>query len=287
MQPNSPWIINGTVENFETDVLQRSQELPVIVDFWATWCGPCKELGPLLEKLAEEAAGNWLLVKVDVDQQPQLAQAFGVQQIPVVFALRDGQVVDQFMGAVPEPALREWLAQFQPSPFDMKMAEAKVLESSNVTEAEEKYQEAMELAPDKDIVKVQLARFYLAQHRDADSRKILAELEARGFLEPEAESIKAELDLRAAAAEAGGVGECRAAVAANPSDPALKLKLADALAAVKQYPEALELLLDLVIATTGDLREEAKKTMINIFQLLGPEVDLTRTYRRKLATALY
>ncbi len=283
----SPWIIDGTEQNFDQEVLQRSQDLPVIVDFWATWCAPCLELGPILERLAVENAGQFLLVKVDIDQQPRVAQAFGVQSIPHVFALRNGQLVDQFQGALPEDQVRQWLAQFQPSPAELLVQEAKQLEQENTAEAEAKFREALELTPQDDRIRIELARMLLKQHRNADVREIIDKLEARGFLEPEAANIKAELDLRAAAAEAGGVGECREALAANPNDPKLQLNLAEALGAAQQFQEALDLCLGVVQATTGDLRNEARTTMINLFQLLGPEADLTKTYRRKLATALY
>jgi putative thioredoxin len=289
MNPNSPspWIIDGTEENLEKDVIQRSQELPVIVDFWAPWCEPCQKLGPILEQIANEQAGQFLLVKIDVDQQPRVAQAFGVQSIPHVFALRNGQLVDQFQGAPPEDQVRDWLGQFQPSPAELLVLEARKLEQESTTEAEAKYREALELAPQADGIRIELARMLLKQHRNADVQQIIDKLEARGFLEPEAENIKAELDLRAAAAEAGGVGECRAALAANPNDPKLQLNLAEALGAAQQFQEALDLCLGVVGATTGDLRNEARTTMINLFHLLGPEADLTKSYRRKLATALY
>jgi putative thioredoxin len=287
LSASSPWIIDGTEQNFEKEVLQRSQEIPVIVDFWATWCAPCRELGPVLERLANESAGQFLLVKIDVDQQPGLAQAFGVRSIPHVFALRNGQPIDQFQGALPEDQLRQWLAQFQPSPAEMLLREARKLEQEDVAVAEAKYREALELAPQEDGIRIELARMLLKQHRNADAREIITKLEARGFLEPEAEHIKAELDLRAAAADAGGVSECRAALAASPDDPKLKLNLAEALGAAQQFQEALDLCLAVVQSTTGDLRNEARTTMVNLFQVLGPEADLTKTYRRKLATALY
>src|SRR5882724_9340247 len=227
----SPWIMDGTEQNFESEVLARSNELLVVVDFWAPWCAPCRELGPVLERLATDNAGQFLLVKVDVDQQPGLAQAFGVRSIPHVFALRNGQLVDQFTGALPEDQVRQWLEQFQPSPVELLLKEARKLEQEDSAAAEEKYREALELAPQEDRIRIELARLLLKQHRNADAREIISKLEARGFLEPEAENIKAELDLRAAAAEAGGVGECRAALAANPADPKLQMNLAEALGA--------------------------------------------------------
>lgn len=283
----SPWIIDGTEQNFDVEVLQRSQEIPVIVDFWAPWCAPCRELGPVLERLTSEAGGQFLLVKVDIDQQPGIAQAFGVQSIPHVFALRNGQLADQFMGALPEDQIRQWLARFQPSPAELLILEARKLASEDTAEAEAKYREALELVPNEDKIRIELARLLLKQHRNDDARAIITKLEARGFLEPDAENIKAELDLRAAAAEAGGVAECRAALAASPNDSKLRLKLAEALGAGQQYEEALGLCLAVVQSATGDLRNEARTTMVNLFHLLGPEADLTKTYRRKLATALY
>lgn len=281
------WIVEGTEQNFDNDVLRRSHELPVVVDFWATWCGPCQQLGPLLEQLAREYAGRFLLVKIDVDKQPGLAAAFGVQSIPHVFALRNGQLVDQFTGALPEDQIRAWLDQFQPSPAELLALEARKLAADQPGEAEAKYREALLLSPRDDRLRLELAHLLLKQHRNTDCRVLVDELAARGFLEPEAESINAELDLRAAAAEAGGVPECRAAVASHPDDLKLRLKLGEALGGAQQFAEALELCLQVVEQSTGDLREEARGTMVNLFQLLGPEAELARTYRRKLATALY
>jgi putative thioredoxin len=289
MPNDSPWIIDVTEENFDLAVVQRSNEVPVVVDFWATWCAPCRQLGPILEKLATEGAGAFLLAKVDVDQQPGIAQHFGVSSIPHVFAIHAGQLVNQFTGALPENQIREWLQTLQPSATEKLLAESRTLEQTDPTAAEEKLREALELSPERsDEIQLRLARLMLAQHRLAESRDIITSLEERrGYLEPEAEQIKAELDMRSAAAEAGDVGNCRAAIAAAPDDLSLQIKLADSLAAVQQYDEALEVCLTVVQRGTGDTKEHARTTMVNIFQLLGSEADLTRTYRRKLATALY
>lgn len=288
MPANSPWIIDVTEEIFETEVVARSNDVPVVIDFWATWCAPCRQLGPILEKLANEAAGAFVLAKVDVDQQPGIAQYFGVSSIPHVFAIRGGQLVNQFTGALPESQIREWLEQLQPSPVEKLLIAAKAAEQNDPTAAESNYREALERAPERgDEIKIYLARLMLAQHRLAESREIIDALEKRGFLEPESEQIKAELDVRSAAAEAGDVAQCRAAIAAAPDDLSLQIKLADSLAAVQQYAEALDVCLSVIQRGPGDAREQARTTMVNIFQMLGAEADLTRTYRRKLATALY
>lgn len=282
----SPWIVNGTEENFES-LVERSKELPVIVDFWATWCQPCLQLAPILEGLVLEADGKLLLVKVNVDEQQGLAMAFGVQSIPHLFVLKDGQAIDQLPGALPEAQLRQWLEQFQPSEIEQLLLDGQKLEATDTSAAEEKYRDALERDPNSDAARLRLAKLYLNQHRNAECREYLSKLEQRGFLEPEAEAIKAELELRESAADSGDLAQLRAAVAKDPANLEAKLQLADALAVAHQYAEALEFCLELVQGSTGELREKARQTMVNMFQMIGPESDLTRTYRRKLATALY
>jgi len=226
-------------------------------------------------------------VKVNVDEQPSLAQAFRVQSIPQLFVLRNGQVVDQVTGAMPEAQLRPWLDQFQPSPIEQLIRDGKKLEPTDQSEAEAKYNEALVLDPQYDIARIRLAKLHLDQHRNQDARTMIEKLEARGYLEPEAEALKAELEIRESAGNSGDLAECRAALAAAPDDMGLKLDLAETLAAAHQYPEALDLCLDLVRSDAGEFRDKAKQTMINMFQVIGNDSELTRGYRRKLSTALY
>ncbi|MFN8854521.1 MAG: tetratricopeptide repeat protein [Planctomycetaceae bacterium] len=280
-------VVVGTEQNFEEIALNRSNEIPVVVDFWAEWCAPCRQIAPLLEQICSDSAGQMLLVKVNVEEQPRLAQYFGVQSIPAVFVLRNSQIADHFAGVQPESALRAWLARFLPSPVERLLREAGALESSDPSAAETLYREALESGPREDVVRIALARFLLKQHRNSDARSLIEQLEARGFLEPEAQALRDELDLRLAAAESGGVAQCRSALAAQPGDPVLSLQLADALGATQQFEEALELCLNVVQSCQGESREHARATMVKLFHLLGNEAELARVYRRKLATALY
>jgi putative thioredoxin len=283
----APAVVEATRENFEREVIERSYEVPVVVDFWAEWCGPCRTLGPVLDALARESAGQFVLVKADTEALPEVASAFGVRSIPAVFGLRDGKIIDAFVGALPEPAVRAWVEGLLPTPTERAVAEAKRLEASDPPAAEARYREALGLAPDDPATRAGLGRALLQQGRIDEAREVVQALEARGYLEPEAEALKAEVGLRAQAREAGGVEATRAALAARPDDPELRLKLAEALAASGAFAEALELALALVEEHRPEVSESARQLMVNVFQLLPADSELAADFRRRLSTALF
>jgi putative thioredoxin len=283
----SPWVVDTTAERFEQDVIERSKTVPVVLDFWAPWCAPCRALSPLLERAAEQHAGAFVVVKANTDQISQHAAAFGVQGIPAVFALRDGEVVDGFAGLLSERDLAQWLARILPTAAERLTKEADALAQAQPAAAEEKYRQALAEAPQHAAAKIGLARVLLAQGKKDECRRIVAELESRGFLEPQAQQIKAQLHLAEGSLGGGQLDELRGQVRDQPSDLSLKLKLAEALLASRQFEEGFSHCLEVIEQDAGPRREQARALMVDAFKILGEASPLVLDYRRKLASALY
>ncbi|MCA9116005.1 MAG: thioredoxin [Planctomycetaceae bacterium] len=283
----STWVREITADSFQQDVVDQSMERLVLVDFWAPWCEPCRQLGPMLEKLAAEFNGRFLLTKVNIDESPELAGAFRVQSIPAVFAIQQGQPVDQFQGVMPEGDLKEWISALLPSPTEELLVQGQALEATDPAAAEKCYRDALEHDESNDRAKVALARVLVLLERDDEASRLIARLEERGFLEPEAEKLKHQLELRAAAEEAGSVTEAREAVEASPDDMQLRIRLADALAGDRKFEDAMKECLLVVERDRDGAGEDARRTMVQIFDTLGPSSELVGEYRRRLATLLY
>ena len=281
-QKPSPWIVNTTADTFDQDVFEKSQETVVVVDFWAAWCAPCRALTPILEALATEFDGKFTLVKANTKEVSEAAAKFNVQGIPAVYAVIDGEVVDFFSGALPEKQIRGWLDRLFTS---STLAEAKRLEESAPAASEAKYRTLAEQAPNNAEFQIGLARTLLAQERFDDCQHVISELEKRGFLEPEAEKVKAALDLHGM--EGVDLDSLQQDAAAAPDNLGLQLQLAEALAGAHQYEEALQTCLVIVEKDRKGVGDAARQVMLDIFRVLPDDSELTTTYRRKLSTALY
>ena len=176
---SSSHVIEATSETFASDVIERSSTLPVVVDFWAPWCGPCRMLSPVLERLAEEYSGKFLLAKIDIDQNPDVAAQFGVRSIPAVFGVRDKVVTEAFVGVQPESAIREWISRLLPTEAESLAEDARGLESSDPRAAEAKYAQALALQADLPQALIGLARIALAEGQIEEATARITALERR------------------------------------------------------------------------------------------------------------
>ena len=283
----SPWILDAEEATFQQQVVERSREILVVIDFWAEWCQPCRMLGPILEKLAASTTASFCLVKAKTERLPSIAAAFGVQSIPAVYALRDGNLLDFFVGVRDERQLRPWIDRLLPSPAETLVNEARALAASDAKQAEAKFREAATLDPNLAAAQISLAELLLNQGRPDETAAILAELEQRGFLEDEAEKLKARLHVMAGQQAPRNLEALRAKVAADAKNLAARLELAEALAASGEHKEALDTALAVVETHDKQYKDRARELMVDLFRLLPDDSPLVSEYRRRLSTALY
>jgi len=283
-------VTDVATRTFDTDVIEASRERPVVVDFWAPWCGPCRALGPLLERMAGAAEGAWTLVKINVDNNQELGVRYGVQGIPAVKGFRDGRLVAEFVGAQPEPMVRRFLDRLLPSPADEAAAMGDRLASDGDTvAAEAAYRQALELRSDHPRATLGLGRLLEAVGRADEALELLATLPPKTQEGREAGPLLARLRLQgdAGADASAALAEAEATLRRDPRDPAANLRVGQTLAAREAYDEALPRLLAVVEKDKGFRDGAARTAMLAIFDLLGPDHPLTIEYRRKLASALY
>lgn len=283
----TPHAIDVDDAGFERDVLQRSKTTPVLVDFWAPWCAPCRTLGPVLEKLAAEHAGAFLLARVDVDANPRLAETYGIRSIPAVKAIRGGEIVAAFEGALPEAQLRRFLEKLLPTPADERVAEGRRLaEAGHRNAAEERFRAALAEDPRHTGALLSLAGVLAESGREAEAQTLLEGILPGDPEHAEAERLAAELRTRGAAASFDEAA-LRARLAAREDDPDARLDLGLGLAAAGRHEEAFEMLLESVRRDPQLRDEAARRAMVDLFAVLGAESPLTQRYRGALARALF
>lgn len=282
----SQFSFDVSLEEFEAKVIVPSQDVPIVVDFWAPWCEPCKVLKPLLEKLAEEYAGRFLLAMVNADENPEISQHFGVRSIPSVKVLFQGQLVDEFTGALPESEIRAFLDRFALPAVGGNLREeaAALVAAGQLEEALAKLVEASRAKPEDQAVQLDAVDVLMQLGRNDEAQQLLS-----GEYLQEADRANALRARLALAAGAADTGEIEARLAANPADHAARIALSHAYAAQSRFREAMEAALEVVVRDRTFDEGKGRTTLLKLFEALGGSDqydDLIREFRRKLSAAL-
>lgn len=286
MEPNTH-VIDANLAGFEQDVILKSKDMPVLVDFWANWCGPCKTLGPLLEKLAVEYAGGFLLAKVDVDQEQQLAGYFQVKSIPTVILLKDGQIVDGFPGALPESQLREFLQHHGVVP----LAEPEAAQPEQAVVADPhaevvRLRAAANAEPDKPVLKLDLALALLAAGNLPEAEALLDGLPADLGSDDRAIRARSRLSFAAELSQAPPRATLEAALGADPGDLRARHLLGVRHLLAGESEQALEQFLEMLRRDRKYQDDLPRKTLIEAFRIVE-DPELVGQYRRKMASLLF
>ncbi len=285
---HSPPVVTVTTQNFQSLVLDGSFERPVLVDFWADWCAPCRALMPLLAKLAEEYGGRFLLAKVNTEEEQALAAQFGIRSLPTVQLFKSGRVIDQFMGALPELQVREFLDRHLPRLSDGLLAQARGLLAAGELDAA---QSLIEQARSQDPANARLvlAEIQLTAARGAINQALadLDRLPIELAHDPEANALRGQLRFASALEGAPAAADLTARLATDPRDSEARYQLAAHHALHGNYAEALALLLELMKRDRAFADDAGRKGMLAIFDLLGGQGELVASYRAKMMSALY
>ena len=302
LDPNAPpaapagdLIKESSEAAFAQDVIEVSQEIPVIVDFWAPWCEPCKQLGPLLEKVVTEANGAVKMVKIDIDQNQNLAQQLRIQSIPAVYAFYQGKPVDAFQGAQSESQIREFVTKLtqtagteEKSPVDEALEQAEALiELGQFEQAGAVYSQVVQHAPDNITAKAGLARCCIETGNTAGAQELIDTLSDDERMDTAFTSVISALDLAEKAAKAGDLAPLQVAVEANPKDHEARYNLALALYAGGQAEAAIDALIEIISQNRGWNDDAARLELLKLFEAIGPTDPLTMDGRKKLSTILF
>ena len=283
-------VFDATEQNFEADVIRASLTTPVLVDFWAAWCGPCKTLGPILEKVVDSYKGKVKLAKVDTDAQMQLAAVFGIRSLPTVVLLKDGQMIDGFMGALPESGVREFLQRHVGLPPDKHDQEEAAAAGRAAAEAPEqaiaRLQQEIAAQPDKPELKLDLALAYMRAGLADAAQTELDSLPANLSEDARAKRLRHQLDFARALEDAPDAVTLRARLKANPADHAARDLLGVRLLIEGDAAAGLEEFLHILQMQRDWNDGQAKKRLIAAFATLDDE-DLVGTYRRRMASLLF
>ncbi len=283
----SSFLTDVTLGDFDSLVLSRSHTTPVLVDFWAPWCAPCKMLMPVLARMAEQYQGKFYLAKVNTDVEQELAARYGVRSLPTVKLFRNGVVVDEFLGAQPESVIRELIDRHAPRPSDSLLAAARQsLARGETSQAGAILRQALETDPANDDVRMELARLLFDQGDTENAERVLDGLSPSSREKPEAVVLLARAEIARIAAAGPDASELERIAAIRPADSEAGYRLSAHKVLQGDYESALELLLEIVRHDRHFGDDAARKTMLTIFTLLGGKGDLVKRFRSQLSMAL-
>jgi putative thioredoxin len=291
-KPADGLVKDTTTQGFMKDVIEESRRQPVLVDFWAEWCGPCKQLGPVLEKAVSAAKGKVKLVKMDIDKHPAIAGQMGIQSIPAVIAFVNGQPADGFLGALPEGQVNDFIARITKDKLGgeaqdlLKLAD-EALAAGNAVEAVELYAEILRDEPGSVPALAGLARAYVSTGATEQAKQTLALVPEAKRGDPTVVAARSALEVAEQAKSVGPVGELEQKVAANPADHQARFDLAVALNAAGQRKEAAERLIEIVKRDRKWNDDGARKQLVQFFEAWGPADEATVEGRRKLSSILF
>jgi putative thioredoxin len=281
-----------TTQGFMKDVIEESKRQPVLVDFWAEWCGPCKQLGPVLEKAVGAAKGKVKLVKMDIDKHPAIPGQMGIQSIPAVIAFVNGQPADGFLGALPESQVNDFIARITKDKLggeaqDLLKVADEALAAGNAVEAVELYGEILKDEPSSVPALAGLARAYVLAGATEQAKQTLALVPEAKRNDPAVAAARSALEVAEQAKSVGPVGELEQKVAANPADHQARFDLAVALNAAGKRTEAADQLLQIVKRDRKWNEDGARKQLVQFFEAWGPTDEATVEGRRKLSSILF
>ncbi len=284
----SPYALDVTEADFHQQVIEASKTTPVVIDFWAEWCGPCRVLKPMLEKLAEEYQGKFILAKVDSDENAPIAGRYAVRGIPTVVAVVNGEEVDRFSGAIPEGQVRKFLDKLIPSPAaELRRQATEACHRGDTQGALALLAQASQLAPEDTDTRLLAAEILLHSGNPAEARQLIDSLPPVVRMEDKVVTLLARLEFAEKGQTLPGAEDLQARLQADENDLEARLQLANLYVSKEQYDPALEQLLEIVKRDRSFQEDIGRKTMLQVFNLLGGEGEVVSKYRKLLASALY